>query len=139
MPLKSVRPDDKVVKVAFHVLMKHVVEDILHGPLVCCPDIFESEGHDFIAKDGVKKVVAASFAKIILIWLYPEVVSPSVLIDALWLTSRICFAQHMMSLFQTKSCFILHLLLLFLDLLPWMMFLNMTLRSSFIATSALRL
>ncbi|KAL5977910.1 hypothetical protein ACLOJK_036933 [Asimina triloba] len=43
MFLKTARANDQVIDIAFYVPMKHVVEDGLHGPLICWADIFESQ------------------------------------------------------------------------------------------------
>ncbi|KAL5994319.1 hypothetical protein ACLOJK_035194, partial [Asimina triloba] len=44
------RTNDQIVDVAFHGPVEHVVEDGLHGPLVSCPGVLESEWHEFVTK-----------------------------------------------------------------------------------------
>ena len=43
--------ENHVVNAGFHCMAELSLEHFLDHSLICCPGIFDAEGHDFIAKD----------------------------------------------------------------------------------------
>src|SRR6185436_6860608 len=46
MFLVSLRLHHNIININFYNLADNLMEDIIHGPLICCSSIFQSKGND---------------------------------------------------------------------------------------------